>query len=378
MSSDINRFGLAGAIAALAVATLLACNPEPRSSSHSQLGEALNLTAQTGAQALAGATFSVHRISGNRAQLRLKTPRGQVLELEGGPQFSVVQTVLDDSVRGEQFFVASTIQDGHQLRHIGWVVLGDRSDWQLLPLPFHSVQPIRPPVDINEDGRREFVLADTGFGSLQVADQRLGGPERYFIVKDGEVIDHSAHEQYDARRHQKQTLARQACQTFRTLEACSLYAAWSAHAHNLDKDWSVILGLADMPRVSVCRHENRIDVCEPQAPNSLSLTVPEAIQIRLAEAGYTQPVYLNFPDDTDTSFGCDQANTIAERTICGDEALMALERREAAASFRSLALSEDRASVFDSRMSFLAQRNRTIGSVALTELYNQRLSRLGA
>lgn len=377
MSSDINRFGLTGAIAALAVATLLACNPEPRPSTHSQLGEALNLTAQTGPQTLSGATFTVHRISGNRAVLRLKTARGPVLELEGGPQFSVVQTVLDDSVRGEQFFVASAIQEGGRVRHTGWVVMRERGDWRMLPLPFHSPQPIRPPVDVNADGRPEFVLADTGFGSLQVEDRRLGGPERYFIVKDGEVIDHTAHEQYAARRGEKRNLALQACQTSRTLEACSLYAAWSAHARDLDEDWSVIRGLVDMPEVSVCRHDGRIDICAPQTPNSLSVTVPEAIQVRLGEAGYTQPVYLNFPDDTDTSFGCDQANTIAERTICGDEALRALERREAAASFRSLALSEDRVSVFENRMSFLAQRNRTIGSAALTELYNQRLSRLG-
>lgn len=376
LRSDIKRFYLSAAIFPVALLALAACGTEDADQRGSHNGDAVNLTAQTGTQTLGEISFSVHRAGTGRSVLRAKARAGRVVELTGGPQFSVTPIRLDEDVRGVQFFVAGTREGEGGSRHVGWVITLDRGGWETLSLPFESDAPIRAPVDVNDDGRREFVVPDPALALVRLDNHTIGGPERYYIVKDGQIIDQSGHEQYDARRRQQLALAKEACEALATMDACTVYGAWAARAQRLDEAWPLIRQLAEDPSVRFCRTKDGARECEPESPDGLDLSVPEAIQYRLATAGYIQPVFLNFPGRTDTSFGCARAATIAERTICGDETLKALERRETAASFRAQALSADRQAVFDDRMAFLAQRNRTIGTAALTELYRQRLEQL--
>lgn len=379
LTSKIRRFGWTGSAVVLAAATLLACNAIKPVEPSAHPDEPINLTAQTGTQTAGGVRFTVHRLAQGQGVLRLDGRQARVLELKGGSQFSVVPVQLEPDVRQPQFFIATAVQSNPtrpDAVHVGWVVTLENDRWQAVQLPFTSTQPIRPPVDVNKDGRREFVLADAEFSPVAVGDQTVGGPERYFIVKDGRVIEQTGHPDYNPRWRGKYAAAKTACETQKTYRACSAYAAWAAQAGGLDRVWPTVLEMIDTTPVSYCRTGEIIVPCATGQAGGIALAPPEAIQFRLGQAGYIPAVFLHFAGMTDTSFGCKQAATIAERTICADADLSELERRVAAAFGKAMALSADRQSVAEAHMRFLAQRDRTIGAVALTQLYQQRLEAL--
>lgn len=356
----------------MSAAGLSACGASNDAGTHTQSGEALNLTAQTGAQRIADASFSVVALKDGSGVLTLKGRRNLSLDLKGGGQFSVMPVQVDPAVDEVQYFIATSILVDRQTRHIGWVASVDKDGWKALKLPFVSAQPIRPPVDINGDGRREFVVADSRFSTVIMDQKTVGGPETYYIIKDGKVFDQTAHAQYSERRATKRALARAACLDQQTTEACSVFAAWSAQARKLDDAWPLVLQLADQGERQMCLMDQSLVPCAA-GQTGIALTPPEVIQFQLAKGGYIAPVFLNLPGEDDTSFGCSHARTMAERTICADPDLRMLERREAADASRKLALAEDRSSVFDDRMSFIARRDRTMGVLALTDLYRERL-----
>lgn len=357
----------------VAVAGLWACEPSPSSVTSAQSGEALNVTAQTGAQKIAGTTASVTSLKDGNGTLLLQTPHSDGLKLDGGGQFSIMPIALDSSVKGDQFFVASTVLSAGTSQHVGWVVTKDKRGLSAVKLPFTSGQPIRPPVDINGDGRREFVVMDSGYRSVTVGTKTISGPETYYIVKDGEVFDQTHHAQYADHREMRQALAQTACSLQQTVEACGIYAAWSAQSNTLNDAWPLVLQMADAPVTKLCKSGSAVSICVGDKHDGVVLTAPELIQFKLAQGGYIQPVFLDFPGEDDASFGCRNARTIAERTVCTHPELRALERREAAEGTRNLALAKDRSEAFDERMSFIARRDRTMGALALTELYQRRL-----
>lgn len=368
---SIKRFGVVGALSLLG-ASLSSCADRPQEASIPS-DEPINLTAQTGTYQFANASFAVQSRKDGSGVLIIKGKDKQVLELNGASQFSVMPVALEESGAHRHYFIATSSVVDNRTRHIGWVVRSANSGWIAYKLPFASEHPIRPPVDVNGDGRREFVLVDTSFPAVAFGGETLGGPESYFIVKDEGILEQTAHSQYALHRNQKRELARTACEDLQTIEACGIYAAWSAQVGKLEEAWSLVLQLADQKPIQVCRIDGAIQPCATGA-GGVDLTAPELIQFKLAQSGYIPPAWLNLPGEDDTSFGCAHASTVAERTICSEPSLRALERREAAEASRRLAYAHDRSEVFDERMSYIARRDRTMGVLALTELYQERLA----
>ena len=288
-------------------------------------------------------------------------------------QFAVVQM---DAASDARQVILSSFSYGAHCCTFGTLVEHTPSGWRKVSLGAWDGDRLSLPVDVDGDGKKEFVLADESFLYSFASYAASAAPPAIFVIEQGQLKDVSDQPRYRSIFQEDLNSARDACREYGN-GSCAAYAAIAARLGQLDAAWPIVLAGAtdtewDPP--APCRDRPN-EVCSDDKAVPFD-TYGESLQWFLGIRGYTPPVFTLLTRPDGPGFDCRQARTAPERMICNDNALKRMDARVSDAFTRALANRPDRAAVRVEQAAFLRERNRITDGKLMLIAYERRLREL--